>query len=170
MSERKLSIEEANLIDLITSKLKLPFVVVSPETIYDAEEDENMILVEALSYISEALDGNEETLSKTEFTAFKEILSAYGLLLHCPLGGDETNDCEGCFYSGDYHFVDGECLKRDEPRIDDNKEWYTISFQAKMNDNDIKAMKSCFYDAMEQAMQITDCRNLNIIDNCDEEE
>lgn len=30
----------------------------------------------------------------------------------CPLGGDETNDCEGCFYSGDYHFVEGECIRR----------------------------------------------------------
>ena len=31
----------------------------------------------------------------------------------CPLGGDETNDCQGCAYSKDYHFVDGECVIRD---------------------------------------------------------
>lgn len=32
----------------------------------------------------------------------------------CPLGGDESNDCEGCFNSIDYHFVNGECVKRKE--------------------------------------------------------
>ena len=31
---------------------------------------------------------------------------------NCPLGGDETNDCADCIYSGDYHFVDGECVAR----------------------------------------------------------
>ena len=30
----------------------------------------------------------------------------------CPLGGDETNDCQGCSYAGDYHFVKGECVMR----------------------------------------------------------
>ncbi len=32
--------------------------------------------------------------------------------LQCPLGGDESNDCSDCAYSGDYHFVDGECVER----------------------------------------------------------
>ena len=31
---------------------------------------------------------------------------------NCPLGGDETNDCADCIYSGDYHYVDGECVAR----------------------------------------------------------
>lgn len=30
----------------------------------------------------------------------------------CPLGGDSTNDCEGCAYSGDYHCVNGDCVER----------------------------------------------------------
>ena len=30
----------------------------------------------------------------------------------CPLGGDETNDCADCAYTGDYHFVNGECVER----------------------------------------------------------
>ena len=34
--------------------------------------------------------------------------------LECPLGGDETNDCEGCAYGCDYHFVNGECVRREE--------------------------------------------------------
>lgn len=32
----------------------------------------------------------------------------------CPYGGDETDDCADCAYAGDYHFVDGECLKRED--------------------------------------------------------
>lgn len=32
----------------------------------------------------------------------------------CKLGGDTTDDCNGCAYSGDYHFVDGECVEREE--------------------------------------------------------
>ena len=34
--------------------------------------------------------------------------------LECPLGGDETNDCADCAYSCDYHFVNGECVRREE--------------------------------------------------------
>ena len=33
--------------------------------------------------------------------------------LECPLGGDETNDCADCSYSCDYHFVNGECVRRE---------------------------------------------------------
>lgn len=32
----------------------------------------------------------------------------------CPLGGDEHDDCDGCAYSTDYHFVNGECVRRDD--------------------------------------------------------
>ena len=32
--------------------------------------------------------------------------------LECPLGGDTNNDCADCFYAGDYHFVDGDCVER----------------------------------------------------------
>jgi hypothetical protein len=34
--------------------------------------------------------------------------------LECPLGGDETDDCADCPYAGDYHFVNGECVRREE--------------------------------------------------------
>ena len=30
----------------------------------------------------------------------------------CPLGGDIANDCADCAYACDYHFVDGECVRR----------------------------------------------------------
>ena len=32
----------------------------------------------------------------------------------CPLGGDISNDCEDCVYAPDYHFVNGECVRREE--------------------------------------------------------
>ena len=34
--------------------------------------------------------------------------------LECSLGGDETDDCADCAYSCDYHFVNGECVRREE--------------------------------------------------------
>ena len=44
-----------------------------------------------------------------------EILMANeNLIDECPLGGDITDDCADCFYAGDYHFVDGECIRREE--------------------------------------------------------
>lgn len=36
----------------------------------------------------------------------------------CPLGGDIENDCSGCVYSPDFHFVDGECVSRDNKKED----------------------------------------------------
>ena len=49
------------------------------------------------------------------------------------------------------------------------KKWYTITFSAKMTEDDVRAMKKCFYDAMEEAMQISPCANLNIKPEDDEE-
>lgn len=51
-----------------------------------------------------------------------------------------------------------------------SKKWYTISFQAKLDDEDIRAMKSCFYDAMEEAMGIHECYALDIDDHCDQDD
>ena len=34
--------------------------------------------------------------------------------LECSLGGGETDDCADCAYSCDYHFVNGECVRREE--------------------------------------------------------
>lgn len=43
-----------------------------------------------------------------------------------------------------------------------SKKWYTVTFSAKMSEDDVRAMKNCFYDAMEEAMQISPCANLDI--------
>ena len=54
----------------------------------------------------------------------------------------------------------------------DNKQWYTVTFSAKMTEDDVRAMKKCFYDAMEETMQISECVALDIEleDDQDEEE
>jgi hypothetical protein len=43
-----------------------------------------------------------------------------------------------------------------------SKKWYTVTFSAKMSEDDVRAMKKCFYDAMEESMQISPCAGLNI--------
>ena len=35
------------------------------------------------------------------------------------------------------------------------KQWYTITFAAKLDQDDIKAMNKCFYDAMNESMEIS---------------
>ena len=53
-----------------------------------------------------------------------------------------------------------------------SKKWYTVTFSAKMSEDDVMAMEDCFYQAMEEAMEIYECANLNIEleDEQDEEE
>lgn len=52
-----------------------------------------------------------------------------------------------------------------------NKKWYTVTFSAEMTEDDVRAMNKCFYDAMEEAMQISPCAALDIQleDNQDKE-
>ena len=33
--------------------------------------------------------------------------------IDCPLGGDIENNCADCIHSGEYHFVNGDCVKRE---------------------------------------------------------
>ena len=44
----------------------------------------------------------------------KDTLMPKEISNECPNGGDIENDCADCIYSCDYHFVDGECVKREE--------------------------------------------------------
>jgi hypothetical protein len=43
-----------------------------------------------------------------------------------------------------------------------SKKWYTVTFSAEMSEDDVRAMKKCFYDATEEAMQISPCADLKI--------
>jgi hypothetical protein len=40
--------------------------------------------------------------------------------------------------------------------------WYRISFSAKLTPDDLRAMKKCFFDAMNESMEIYDLENLVI--------
>lgn len=40
--------------------------------------------------------------------------------------------------------------------------WYRISFSAKLTPDDLRAMKKCFFDAMNEAMEIYDLEGLEI--------
>jgi hypothetical protein len=40
--------------------------------------------------------------------------------------------------------------------------WYRISFSAKLSPDDLRAMKKCFFDAMNESMEIYDLENLVI--------
>ena len=42
------------------------------------------------------------------------------------------------------------------------KKWYKVTFYAKMNEADIKAMNSSFYSAMKESMEISSCEGLQI--------
>ena len=43
-----------------------------------------------------------------------------------------------------------------------NKKWYTVTFSAKMSEDDVRAMKKCFYDAMLESMEISPVWNLKL--------
>ena len=42
------------------------------------------------------------------------------------------------------------------------KKWYKVTFYAKMNEADIKAMNSSFYPTMKESMEISSCEGLQI--------
>lgn len=51
-----------------------------------------------------------------------------------------------------------------------SKQWYTVSFQAKMSEEDVRAMNKYFYEAMADSMNITECCALDIDDDCEQDE
>ena len=73
MSAPSLTSKEANLIDCITSKLKLPFAVKNETSVYDSEYDTVIAVCQCIDYIEEALDGNEGTLSNDEIRGFEAL-------------------------------------------------------------------------------------------------
>lgn len=42
------------------------------------------------------------------------------------------------------------------------KKWCRITFSARLDDEDIHAMKKCFFDAMSESMNIEECADLKI--------
>ncbi len=58
----------------------------------------------------QSLIGTYQT-NASEIKAWNEAADAESQF-KCPLGRDETDDCADCAYSADYHFVNGECVRR----------------------------------------------------------
>ena len=66
---------------------------------------------------------HDETPYADDFCSYgkpKEDAEVPKCHIQCPFGGDETNDCADCAYSEDFHFVKGECIRRD---FNDNPEF-----------------------------------------------
>lgn len=42
------------------------------------------------------------------------------------------------------------------------EKWYTVTFEAKMTEEDVHSMRKYFYETMEQDMDIKGCTNLDI--------
>ena len=57
-------------------------------------------------------------------------------------------------------------LESDDPEANDRpleeSKWYRISFSAKLTPTDLRAMNKCFFDAMNESMEIYDLANLVI--------
>lgn len=49
------------------------------------------------------------------------------------------------------------------------QKWYTISFQAKLNEDDIHAMNKCFYETMSESVRIDECCALDIDSHCEQD-
>lgn len=77
------------------------------ETEFDAGEDGFYAAEHAHLYIVTVNDEPEIVRDLAEDAVNRDIED-------CPLGGDISDDCDGCAYSEDYHFVDGECKERED--------------------------------------------------------
>jgi hypothetical protein len=76
-------------------------------------------------------------------------------------------ECEVVTHQGPETSCDtGDSVASDETKVApdpaDESKWYRISFSAKLSADDLRAMKKCFFDAMNEAMEIYDLANLVI--------
>ena len=74
-----------------------------------------------------------------------------------------------CYYiNGDDSTVyyerlfEGKVEEAPAEEIEDEAKWYRISFSAKLSADDLRAMKKCFFDAMNESMEIYDLEGLEI--------
>ena len=73
---------------------------------FDAGEDGYYAAEHTHFYIETVNDEPEIVRDLSEESVNRDIED-------CPLGGDISDDCDGCVYSEDYHFIDGECKERE---------------------------------------------------------
>lgn len=87
---------------------------ISLKDCFIADDDEDDQQQAYLNYLVEwAFNHQGEDLKGVQPISFDKFCEN-----ECPCGGDSTNDCEGCDYSGDYHCVNGECVERGDPHTE----------------------------------------------------
>jgi hypothetical protein len=57
--------------------------------------------------------------------------------------------------------LESDNVEENDRPLEESK-WYRISFSAKLTPSDLRAMNKCFFDAMNEAMEIYDLANLVI--------
>ena len=107
------------------------------------------------------LVGKEGTIVTIE-----AIAPAYGNKPHYHIEGSEAVYPESVFagLATEAEFlaqVDKEQSEFEVLPLEEAK-WYRISFSAKLTPDDLRAMKKCFFDAMNESMEIYDLEGLEI--------
>ena len=121
-SDAVLSDDERSSLETITNLYKLPIDIANEDVMIDCEIGDIVCLKDGVEWICEAIScDNGNLLNKMggdkTIAIFKKLCERLEIptdwdKLSCPNGGDESDDCEGCAYSVDYHFVNGECVRR----------------------------------------------------------
>lgn len=57
--------------------------------------------------------------------------------------------------------LESDDVEENDRSLEESK-WYRISFSAKLTPSDLRAMNKCFFDAMNESMEIYDLANLVI--------
>lgn len=91
----------------------------------------------------------------------------YTVTFNAKLDGEDVCDMKNAFYlMMAQEMLIQECtnlqIKAEDPNTQEMKRWYVVSFGAKMDEDDLRAMQSCFYLAMEKTLFIKECTELQI--------
>lgn len=105
-----------------------------------------------------------------EYTSEEEtrVKKWYTIRFSAKLDKDDIRAMNNCFYEAmDEFMLISECenLKIEmEPgeEKDSSPKWYAVIFDAKLDEDDISAMHSCFYEAINESMLIQECAGLEI--------
>ena len=100
------------------------------------------------------LEGEEAIFPETCFVGLASEASKNSLCCDEASGADTLQGPETKCDTGDSG--EFEVLPLEEAQ------WYRISFSAKLTPDDLRAMKKCFFDAMNESMEIYDLENLVI--------
>jgi hypothetical protein len=98
----------------------------------DARDSSLLIYWDEISFTRDPSEALEHANDMIRFaSSLKDKLSpAKG----CPKGGDISNNCEGCAYSGDYYYSNGECLARPKTK------WARVGMNLQLTDEELQSV------------------------------